>query len=119
MPYSGGSAIGAGGRNSLLLARASRRLAGFRLSAPSNRRDARSRRPLDYSTALHLPDRRYTILRMELNVQAISLIIAVWGAITGTTALTLNLVTFFTERARLKLAWLKGYVILTVGPHTP
>lgn len=57
--------------------------------------------------------------RMEINVQAISLVIAVWGAITGSTALTLNLVTFFMERARLKLAWLKGYVILTVGPQAP
>jgi hypothetical protein len=43
----------------------------------------------------------------------------VWGAITGTTALTLSLVTFFIERARLKLAWLRGFVMLTVGPLAP
>ena len=56
---------------------------------------------------------------MNVDVQLVSLITAVWGAVTGTTALTLNLVTFFTERARLKLAWLRGFVIFTVGPAAP
>ncbi len=72
------------------------------------------------STATLLFDcRDRTIKRMKVDVQLVSLITAVWGAITGTTALTLSLVTFFTERARLKLAWLRGFVMLTVGPLAP
>lgn len=44
--------------------------------------------------------------------EAVSLIIAFWGAITGTIALTLSVLQYFVERPRLTLRWLRHFVVV-------
>jgi hypothetical protein len=46
---------------------------------------------------------------LSLDSNAVSLLVALWGALTGTVAITLSAVSFYTERPRLKLAWIRNF----------
>jgi len=52
-----------------------------------------------------------------IDQEIVKLLIACWGALTGTIAIALNLINYNTERARLKLAWLRNFAVTTIGPH--
>jgi hypothetical protein len=47
-----------------------------------------------------------------MTADGVNLAIAFWGAITGTIALTLSLLQFYVERPRIKLQWLRNFVVL-------
>ncbi|HUF07777.1 MAG TPA: hypothetical protein VMO47_00540 [Rhodothermales bacterium] len=46
---------------------------------------------------------------------AINLAIALWGAITGTIAITLSVIQYYVERPRLQLQWLRNFAIMALG----
>jgi hypothetical protein len=54
---------------------------------------------------------------LTLDSNAINLIIALWGGLTGTIAITLSVVSFYTERPRMKLAWIRNFGGVEFGPR--
>ena|SRR5229473_7813726 len=54
---------------------------------------------------------------LSLDSNAINLVVALWGALTGTVAITLSVLSFYTERPRLKLAWIRNFGGVEFGPR--
>lgn len=49
-------------------------------------------------------------------VTAITLVVAIWGAITGTVALVLELIRYYSDRPRLQIQWLRNFAMGEIAP---